>query len=48
MPRATGLPSLADDSGLCVNALNGAPGLYSARYAGSHGDHAGNKCQTAE
>lgn len=32
--RLTGLPALADDSGLCVNALNGAPGVLSARYAG--------------
>lgn len=40
--RATGLPALADDSGICVDALNGAPGLYAARYAGSHGDSAAN------
>ena len=40
--KLTGLPALADDSGICVDALNGAPGLYSARYSGN-GDAANNE-----
>lgn len=40
--KLTGLPALADDSGICVDALNGAPGLYSARYSG-RGDAANNE-----
>ena len=39
---ATGLPSLADDSGLCVDALNGMPGVLSARWCGRHGDDRAN------
>lgn len=40
--RHTGLPALADDSGICVPALNGAPGVYSARYAGDKNDASNN------
>lgn len=43
--RVTGLPALADDSGLCVDALGGSPGLYSARYAGGHGDSTANNAK---
>jgi XTP/dITP diphosphohydrolase len=38
----TGLPAVADDSGLCVDALNGMPGVLSARWAGKHGDDQAN------
>ena len=42
MSLATGLPAIADDSGLCVDALHGDPGIFSARWAGNHGDDAAN------
>jgi XTP/dITP diphosphohydrolase len=40
--RRTGLPTVADDSGLAVDALGGAPGVFSARWAGRHGDDRAN------
>ncbi len=40
--EATGLPAIADDSGLCVDALNGMPGVLSARWSGRHGDDRAN------
>ncbi len=42
LARATGLPAVADDSGLCVDVLNGTPGIFSARWAGKHGDDRAN------
>jgi len=40
--RATGLPSVADDSGIAIDALNGMPGVLSARWSGRHGDDLAN------
>jgi XTP/dITP diphosphohydrolase len=40
--KLTGLPAISDDSGLVVDALNGEPGIYSARYAGEHGNDGAN------
>ncbi|MFZ3594825.1 RdgB/HAM1 family non-canonical purine NTP pyrophosphatase [Streptomyces sp. BH104] len=42
LAQATGLPAVADDSGLCVDVLGGAPGIFSARWAGKHGDDKAN------
>jgi XTP/dITP diphosphohydrolase len=42
MSIATDLPAIADDSGLCVDFLDGAPGIFSARWAGKHGDDRAN------
>ncbi|MFC3121498.1 RdgB/HAM1 family non-canonical purine NTP pyrophosphatase [Agaribacter flavus] len=46
--KITHLPAIADDSGLVVEALGGAPGIYSARYAGVHGDNAANNQKLLE
>ena len=42
MCEASGIPAIADDSGLCVDYLNGDPGIFSARWAGIHGDDRAN------
>ena len=46
--KATGLPALADDSGIAVDALNGAPGIYSARFAGEQRSDADNNAKVLQ
>ena len=46
--RESGLPAIADDSGICVDALGGAPGVHSARFAGEQGNDAANNARLIE
>jgi XTP/dITP diphosphohydrolase len=48
MSAVTGIPAIADDSGLCVDFLNGDPGIFSARWAGKHGDDKANTAKVLE